>query len=113
MNSGVKAEVITSLTANFRNRAAHIDELGKEDYLVVGNWSYVIEVSGISIKCDRVHMVFGEGDFALAMSKGKLADSPTAFYDLFRVEAHRIAEHWETLETIPEREDWKNINGKF
>jgi hypothetical protein len=25
----------------------------------------------------------------------------------------KIAEHWDTLQTIPPRADWKNENGKF
>ena len=36
-----------------------------------------------------------------------------AFYDLFRLENGMIAEHWDTIETIPAQSDWKNTNGKF
>ncbi|MCU0685353.1 MAG: hypothetical protein MUF34_24455 [Polyangiaceae bacterium] len=49
----------------------------------------------------------------LAVSEGSFGGAPTAFYDLFRVERGTIAEHWDTLETIPPREQWKNANGKF
>jgi predicted SnoaL-like aldol condensation-catalyzing enzyme len=38
---------------------------------------------------------------------------PTAIYDLFRIENGKIAEHWDTLEAIPSRNQWKNSNGKF
>jgi hypothetical protein len=38
---------------------------------------------------------------------------PTAIYDLFRIANGKIAEHWDTLETIPLRDQWKNSNGKF
>jgi hypothetical protein len=38
---------------------------------------------------------------------------PTSYYDLYRIEKGRIAEHWDTLEPIPPRADWKNVNGKF
>jgi predicted SnoaL-like aldol condensation-catalyzing enzyme len=38
---------------------------------------------------------------------------PTAFYDLFRVAQGKIAEHWDTLETIPPRDRWHNPNGTF
>src|ERR1700722_16981712 len=31
---------------------------------------------------------------------------------LFRIEKGRIAEHWDTLEAIPPRDQWKNSNGK-
>jgi predicted SnoaL-like aldol condensation-catalyzing enzyme len=29
------------------------------------------------------------------------------------VENGKIAEHWDTIEEIPAREQWKNDNGKF
>ncbi|MFL5577163.1 MAG: hypothetical protein ACJ79S_14465 [Gemmatimonadaceae bacterium] len=29
------------------------------------------------------------------------------------VENGKIAEHWDTIETIPARSEWKNQNGKF
>ena len=38
---------------------------------------------------------------------------PTAIYDLFRIESGKIAEHWDTLQAIPPRDQWKNSNGKF
>lgn len=60
-----------------------------------------------------VHKILGEGDFVLAMSEGDIAGKPVAFYDLFRVENGKIAEHWDTLEAIPPRAEWKNANGKF
>ena len=68
---------------------------------------------GITMKYDKVHRVLGEGNFVLVASEGKLAGKPTAFYDLFRVEGGKIAEHWDTIEAIPEKKDWKNSNGKF
>jgi len=37
----------------------------------------------------------------------------TAFYDLFRVQDGKIAEHWDVLEAIIPKEQWKNQNGKF
>jgi len=68
---------------------------------------------GITMKYDKIHMVLGEGNFVLTVSEGSFADKPTAFYDLFRVENGKIAEHWDVLETIPPKEEWKNDNGKF
>jgi predicted SnoaL-like aldol condensation-catalyzing enzyme len=68
---------------------------------------------GITIKYDRIHHVLGEGNFVLAVSEGSFAGNPTSFYDLFRVEDGRIAEHWDTIEAIPPRSEWKNANGKF
>ncbi|MFO1319591.1 MAG: nuclear transport factor 2 family protein [Burkholderiales bacterium] len=68
---------------------------------------------GITMKYDRIHRVLGEGNFVLVMSEGTFGGRATAFYDLFRVEGDRIAEHWDTLESIPPRSEWKNGNGKF
>jgi predicted SnoaL-like aldol condensation-catalyzing enzyme len=68
---------------------------------------------GITMQYDKVHMVLGEGNFVLVVSEGKLGGQHTAFYDLFRVENGKIAEHWDTLESIPAKDQWKNNNGKF
>ena len=68
---------------------------------------------GITMKYDKIHKVLGEGNFVLTVSEGKFAGNATSFYDLFRVENGKIAEHWDTMETIPPRKDWKNGNGKF
>ena len=65
------------------------------------------------MKYDRIHRVLGEGDFVLVVSEGSLAGDHSSFYDLFRVAGGKIAEHWDTIETIPPREVWKNDNGKF
>jgi len=69
--------------------------------------------AGITMKYDRIHRVLGEGNFVLVVSEGNFAGKHSAFYDLFRVEDGKIAEHWDTIETIPPRDEWKNDNGKF
>lgn len=68
---------------------------------------------GVTMKYDRTHKVLSEGNFVLAVSEGSIAGKLTSFYDLFRVENGKIAEHWDTIEMIPPRSDWKNNNGKF
>ena len=68
---------------------------------------------GVTMTYDTVHKVLGEGNFVLVMSEGTFSGTPTAFYDLFRIEDGKIAEHWDTIETIPSKEQWKNNNGKF
>lgn len=68
---------------------------------------------GITMKYDRIHKVLGEGNFVLVTSEGHLAGKHSAFYDLFRVENGKIAEHWDTIEAIPARDQWKSSNGKF
>lgn len=69
--------------------------------------------AGISSKYDRIHLVLGEGNFVLVASEGHFNDQPTAFYDLFRIENGKVAEHWDVVETIAPRSEWKNDNGKF
>jgi predicted SnoaL-like aldol condensation-catalyzing enzyme len=68
---------------------------------------------GITMKYTRIHRVLGEGNFVLVVSEGELAGAHSAFYDLFRVQRGKIAEHWDTIEAIPARDAWKNENGKF
>jgi len=68
---------------------------------------------GVTMKYQRIHMVLGEGNFVLTVSEGEFAGKHTSFYDLFRVSGGKIVEHWDTIETIPPREQWKNGNGKF
>lgn len=68
---------------------------------------------GLTMTYDRVHRVLGEGNFVLTMSEGQFAGEHVAFYDLFRVEAGKIAEHWDVIERIPPRDQWKHANGKF
>lgn len=69
--------------------------------------------AGITMKYERVHRVLGEGNFVLVVSEGQFAGRHSAFYDLFRVQDGKIAEHWDTIEAIPPRAQWKNDNGKF
>lgn len=68
---------------------------------------------GANLQYDRLHRVFAEGNFVLAQCEGYRGGTHTAFYDLYRIADGRIAEHWDTIETIPPRSEWKNDNGKF
>lgn len=69
--------------------------------------------SGMTMKYTKVHKVLGEGNFVLTVSEGTFGGKATSFYDLFRVENGKIAEHWDTMEAIPPKAEWKNGNGKF
>jgi predicted SnoaL-like aldol condensation-catalyzing enzyme len=69
--------------------------------------------AGVSMKYDRLHQLLGEGNFVLAISEGQFGGQHVAFYDLFRVQEGMIAEHWDTIEPIPPRAEWRNDNGKF
>jgi predicted SnoaL-like aldol condensation-catalyzing enzyme len=66
-----------------------------------------------SVVHTRLHRVTGEGNFVLTMSEGESHASPVAIFDLFRVAEQRIVEHWDVVEPIPPRHQWKNNNGKF
>lgn len=68
---------------------------------------------GIFLKYNKIHKVLGEGNFVLIVSEGHFGKDHNAFYDLFRVENGKIAEHWDVIEPIPAKENWKNNNGKF
>ncbi|WP_368671742.1 nuclear transport factor 2 family protein [Lewinella sp. W8] len=66
------------------------------------------------LQYDTVHMVLGEGNFVLTVSEGKFGQGDhVAYYDLFRIQDGKIVEHWDIIQPIPAREDWKNTNGKF
>ena len=68
---------------------------------------------GVTLKYDRIHKVFAQGNSVLTVSEGTLGGRHTSFYDLFRVQNGKIAEHWNVIEPIAPKEQWKNPNGKF
>ena len=68
---------------------------------------------GIQMIYDTVHQVLAQGNYVLAVSEGTFAGAPTSYYDLWRVENGKIAEHWDVMETIAEKDTWQNQNGKF
>lgn len=72
-----------------------------------------LAAKGQAVVYKRVHMILGEGNFVLVVAEATFGGVPTGIYDLFRIENGKIAEHWDTLEAIPPRADWKNENGKF
>lgn len=68
---------------------------------------------GIQMIYDTVHQVLAQGDMVLAVSEGTFGGAPTSYYDLWRVENGKIAEHWDVMETIADKDTWQNQNGKF
>jgi len=68
---------------------------------------------GLAVKYDRIHKVLGEGNFVLVVAEGSFGERVTSYYDLYRIENGKIAEHWDTLEPILPRTEWKNSNGKW
>ncbi len=61
---------------------------------------------------DFIFKVIGQGDHVMAYSKATFNGVELAVFDIFRVESGRIVEHWDNMESIPAREEWKNT-GKF
>src|SRR6267143_4747943 len=68
---------------------------------------------GLAVKYERVHEVLGEGNFVLVVVEGSFGVRPSSYYDFYRIQSGKIAEHWDTIEPIPPRAQWKNSNGKF
>ncbi len=68
---------------------------------------------GIAMIYDATHQVLAQGNFVLAVSEGTFGGAPTSYYDLWRVENGKIAEHWDVMETIADQSTWQNQNGKF
>ena len=68
---------------------------------------------GIQMIYDETHMVLAQGNYVLAVSEGTYGGAPTSYYDLWRVENGKIAEHWDVMETIADETAWQNDNGKF
>lgn len=88
----------TGIADGLSGLGAALEELGK---------------AGISMIYDKVHQILAQGDMVLAVSEGTFGGAPTSYYDLWRVENGKIAEHWDVMETIAEKEKWANNNGKF
>ena len=68
---------------------------------------------GIQMIYDKTYQVLADGNYGLAVSEGSFGGTHTSYYDLFRVENGKIAEHWDVMETIADESTWQNQNGKF
>ncbi|MFN3257042.1 MAG: nuclear transport factor 2 family protein [Ilumatobacter sp.] len=66
---------------------------------------------GNALRYDTVHQIIGQGNFVLFMSEGALGDTPTAYYDLLRLDDGKIVEHWDVISEIPA--EMAHDNGKF
>lgn len=68
---------------------------------------------GITMVYDKTHQVLAQGNYVLAVSEGTFGGAHTSYYDLWRVENGKIAEHRDVMEKIAEKSTWQNQNGKF
>ncbi|MFI1990931.1 nuclear transport factor 2 family protein [Actinoplanes sp. NPDC020271] len=66
---------------------------------------------GVTMVYHTVHKVIAEGNFVVTVSEGSFGPTPTAFYDLFRVENGKIVEHWDITPEI--KTDLPHDNGLF
>jgi predicted SnoaL-like aldol condensation-catalyzing enzyme len=57
--------------------------------------------------------VLGQGNYVLAVNEGLFDNKPSMFYDFYRLENNMMVEHWDVIEEIPPKQEWKNSNGKF
>ncbi len=62
---------------------------------------------------DKLHRLLAEGSFVLSVGEGFLEGVHSSFYDLYRVSEGKVVEHWDTIDAVPPRSEWKNNNGKF
>ncbi len=71
-------------------------------------------ISNAKVKTyDKLYRLLAEGSFVLSVGEGFLDGHHSSFYDLFRVAEGKIVEHWDTIDAVPPRSEWKNDNGKF
>ncbi len=68
---------------------------------------------GITMVYTQVGLVVAEGNFVLTGAEGTLGGTPTAFYDLFRLEDGKIVEHWDVIADIQTSDLPAGYPGKF
>jgi hypothetical protein len=69
----------------------------------VSNCNEIPEIAPYEISGDHHEQMrtVAEGNFVLAASEGTFGGKPTAFFDLFRVDNGKVAEHWDVMADIP------------
>jgi len=68
---------------------------------------------GDNLQYIKLHKLLGEGNYVFTMTEGFYNGEHSAFYDLYRLKEGKLIEHWDVIQTIPDRETWANNNGKF
>ncbi|MCW8329050.1 nuclear transport factor 2 family protein [Photobacterium sp. SDRW27] len=124
-NKALVADFVDTILmrGDFSQLGHFIDE-GEENYLQhnsaiadglsgLGEALKAMADQGITMVYSKNHIVLGEGNFVLSISEGRFGGKHVSFYDLFRVKENKIVEHWDVIEPIPAKDQWKNNNGKF
>ena len=101
------------LPTNDQDFVQHSPRLGDGSTALMASLQATNKEGQRLIRYDTIHRVLAEGNFVLVVSEGYLDQVHTSFYDLYRVENGLIVEHWETIEAVPPKSEWKNNNGKF
>lgn len=63
--------------------------------------AFLQQLTNGKVAYTRVHHVIADGDFVFTLSEGTLSGAAYGFYDLFRLEARRIVEHWDSRRAVP------------
>lgn len=58
-------------------------------------------------------LMVAEGNFVFAASEGIFGETPTAYFDLFRLAGGRIVEHWDIIADMPSGDLPAGYPGKF
>ena len=69
--------------------------------------------AGTPMVYEKNHVILGEGNFVLSVSEGIFMEKKVAFYDLFRIEAGKVVEHWDAIQEVVPEAQALNANGKF
>ncbi|MEM7471866.1 MAG: nuclear transport factor 2 family protein [Pseudomonadota bacterium] len=68
---------------------------------------------GMAMSYSELPLTLAEGNFVLTGAVGAMGDTPTAFYDLFRLENGLIVEHWDVIAPIQQDNLPDGYPGKF
>lgn len=85
------------LAPNFRGQFHQHNPLGEDNKSGAQAASGPFAKPGFVYRVDRVHMILGEGNFVLVVNEGLFDNKPASFYDFYRVENDKIAEHWDVI----------------
>jgi predicted SnoaL-like aldol condensation-catalyzing enzyme len=66
-----------------------------------GSAAFVQSLQDRAITYRQIHHSIADGNFVFVLSEGSVGGTDVALYDLFRVEASRIVEHWDGRREVP------------
>ncbi|MGL6259997.1 nuclear transport factor 2 family protein [Vibrio sp. WXL210] len=82
--------------------------------------SFLMELEGMTDMpfYTSTEFIYASGNFALVMSEGpditgEDTQNTYAYFDIFRLEAGLVVEHWDVIQVIPPQSEWRNSNGKW